>query len=161
MDKQKQIEEMASCLIGKVVTGADSTKVLGLGYITVKEISFILVNAGYRKIPENAVVVPDMADKDFYAVEKSEWDKMVQGAKDIIHEREEKARKETAEKFAERVKYELHEWLEYNESLDGTIKFGVAMIELIGVKSLEGEVISESLIDEICKEFTEGKNGKT
>ena len=56
MDKQ-MIEEMASCLIGKAVTGADSTRVLCLGYITVKEISSILINAGYRKIPEGAVVL--------------------------------------------------------------------------------------------------------
>ena len=66
-------------------------------------------------------------------------------------------RKETAEKFAERLKEKLNEWLEDNEDLNGKIDFGIAEIELIGVKSLKGEVIAESLIDEIAKEITEGK----
>jgi predicted glycosyl hydrolase (DUF1957 family) len=61
----------------------------------------------------------------------------------------------TAEKFAELAKEKLDEWLKDNEDNDGKINFGIAEIELIGVKSLEGEVISESLIDEIAKEITE------
>ena len=68
-----------------------------------------------------------------------------------------KARKETAEKFAERLKEKLNEWLEDNEDDDGKIDFGIAEIELIGVKSLDGEIIAESFIDEIAKEFTGGK----
>ena len=71
------------------------------------------------------------------------------------------ARKETAEKFAELAKAKLNEWLKDNEDNDGKIDFGIAEIELIGVKSLEGEVISESLIDEIAKEITEGKRRNT
>lgn len=74
-----------------------------------------------------------------------------------IPENEVNTRKETAEKFAERLKEKLKDWLEDNEGLDGKIDFGIANIELIGVESLEGEVISKSLIDEICKEITEGK----
>lgn len=97
-----------------------------------------LYNAGYRKIPENAVVVPDMAGKYFYAVEKSEWDKMVQGAKDIIHEREENTRKETAERFAERLK----------ASLD---------ISVEGYSTSEVMSEIEDKIDEILKEITEDK----
>lgn len=68
-----------------------------------------------------------------------------------------KTRKETAEKFAERLKAKLDEWLKDNEDNDGKIDFGIAEIELIGVESLEGEVIVESLINEIAKEITEGK----
>ena len=108
MDKQKQIEEMAKycCNVCEMSWGCDDGccaekgqdgyKNCGLA----KETAEKLYNAGYRKIPENAVIVPDMAGKDFYTVEKSEWDKMVQGAKDIIRA----TRKETAEKFAEKVK---------------------------------------------------------
>lgn len=70
-------------------------------------------------------------------------------------------RKKTAEKFAERLKPALQEWLEDNEGIDGKINFGIATIELIGVKSLDGEVIAESLIDEIAKEFTGEENGKS
>lgn len=89
----KQIEEMASCLIGKNVTGSDSTRVLRLGYLTVKEIASILVNAGYRKIPEGAVVL-----------ETSVYESLeIKNYRDVIYER---VRKETAEKFAERAKEE-------------------------------------------------------
>ena len=66
MDKQKQIEEMASVLIGSVVTGADSTKVLNIGYITAKELASILINAGYRKIPENAELQKQVDELKFY-----------------------------------------------------------------------------------------------
>ena len=79
-------------------------------------------------------------------VQRTYWEKKVQ-----------QAVKDTAEKFAERAKVKLNEWLEDNEDINGKIDFGIAMIELIGVKSLEGEVIAESLIDEICKELTESK----
>ena len=53
------------------------------------------------------------------------------------------------------LKEKLNEWLEDNEDNDGKIDFGIAEIELIGVKSLNGEVIAESLIDEICKELVD------
>ena len=66
-------------------------------------ITFMVIK-GFCKIPEGAVVVPDMADKDFYTIEKTEWDKMVQGAKDIIHEKEEKVAEKFAEKFKEKMK---------------------------------------------------------
>ena len=131
MDKQ-MIEEMAQC---KNFNGY-TCKSCGVKnacdrYILAEE----LYNAGYRKIPENAVVVPDMAGKDFYTVEKAEWDKMVQGAKDLIREE----RKETAEKFAESLK----ESKNIKEILDSG--FIVSYVE----------VCKE--IDEICEEFTEGE----
>ena len=92
---------------------------------------------GYRKIPDGAVVVPDMAGKDFYTIEKSEWDKMVQGAKDIIRE----TRKETAEKFAERLKLRLFEYMDNDVSYDEFCKANIVCDE----------------IDEIYEEITEGE----
>jgi hypothetical protein len=92
MDKQKQIEEMASCLVGEVVTGADSTKVLNLGYITVKEIASILVNAGYRKIPDGGCVL----NKD----QNEKW-------LDWLELNMSKTRKETAEKFYKKLEERL------------------------------------------------------
>ena len=137
MDNQKQIEEMA-----KVVCGGGHIDYERCGDCFGEEDGFCgciglverLYNAGVRKIPENAVVVPDMAGKDFYAVEKAEWDKMVQGAKDIIHEREEKVRKETAEKIAERLKENAHWFV---------------------VGKIQKDHFCECL-DEICKEISEG-----
>ena len=154
MDKQKKIEEMAKYICGYVQSKElDSLKLIScksgnplfLGVSHNYGVAEYLYDAGYRKIPglpkDTVLKTDDIAEL------------LTIVARDT--------RKEIAEKFAERVKDELNEWLEDNESLDGTINFGVAMIELIGVKSLDGEVVAESLIDEICKEFTEGKNGKT
>ena len=113
-----------------------------------------LYNAGYRKIPEGAVVLTRKDREEFNELYRSalqraeKWEKLC-GIK--IKE----TRKETAEKFAERLKEKLNEWLEDNEDLDGKINFGIAKIELIGVKSLDGEIIAESLIEEICKEITD------
>jgi hypothetical protein len=119
-----------------------------------------------RKIPENAVVLTreeyNLIDHNIKHLESvcnahektiAYWEDQTKVARQELFEE----RKETAEKFAERLKEKLNEWLEDNEDLNGKIDFGIAMIELIGVKSLEGEVIAESLIDEICKEITESK----
>ena len=139
-DKQKQIEEMASFLIGKAVTGADSTKVLRLGYLTVREISETLYNAGYRKIPEGAVVLTR--------------EEHIQMLKDLANSNEiaylsgyGKGSTETAEKFAERLKKEFMGVREYSYRDTGTA-WGEPCI---------GGFINNK-IDEICKEITEGKN---
>lgn len=42
-----------------------------------------------KKEIENTAFVPNMEDKEFYTVEKKEWDKMVQGAKQIVREKQE------------------------------------------------------------------------
>ena len=90
-----------------------------------------VLNAGYRKIPENAVVLT-----------REEFDKKLEPFRlEIISLSQElietsqklmKARKETAEKFAERVKEETDH----------------------GISALY-----DSTVDEICKEITEGKDG--
>lgn len=208
MDKKKQIEEMArdfgnaqyrcnkdSLCCKECILGGDC-----IPY----EYARVAYNAGYRKIPENAVVLTEKEYKRYERIEKIiklakrekangyevkngklyYFTNMLNGFeyefKDLQeicdaanHYNEEfwgleqrltfwqgkveETRKETAEKFAEKLKAKLNEWLEDNEDLNGKIDFGIAMIELIGVKSLDGEVIAESLIDEICKEITEGK----
>ena len=120
-ESQKQIEEMASYLIGKNVTGSDSTRVLSLGYLTVREIASILVNAGYRKIPEGSVVL-----------ETSVYESLeIKNYRDVISER---VRKETAEKFAERLKKQF-------EHCCGDV-YSACQID--------------EKIDEIAKEITEG-----
>lgn len=124
MDKQKQIEEMANCLIGKEFSYANGTKLLGVGYTAGMEIASVLVNAGYRKIHENAVVLT-----------REEY----QMLNYFNHRGEEllkQERKETAEKFAERLKKECYE--------DGIDDKWVA--------------VSFSRLDEIVKELG-GENG--
>ena len=143
MDKQKQIEEMASCLVGEVVTGADSTKVLSLGYMTVKEISYILVNAGYRKIPENAVVLTReeyeelQVGNDFnYGVHCGESNMKAYYENIRLPE----VRKETAEEFAEKT----------NQAINAYRKKVGKDEYVVDARRLIFEV------NEIAKEFTGG-----
>ena len=162
MNKQKQIDEMARIIAFDLCPYRAVHKKWGkeaqcysdnnfAECTQIKNVVDKLYNAGYRKIPEDSVVLTDEKD-----IQQYEWSKLVD--KMGVIEFGEKVRKETAEKFAERLKEKLNEWLEDNEDLNGKIDFGIAMIELIGVKSLDGEVIAESLIDEIAKEITEGKD---
>jgi hypothetical protein len=121
MDKQKQVEEMAAII-------------LGLAGFSAYEKSEFLLTAGYRKIPENSVVLTreeyvkfkkqDLFMKDYTIVE-------------VLENETKKARKETAEKFAEMAK---------------------AKKKYITSKSYNVcEVVFIKDIDEICKEFTEGE----
>ena len=137
----EKIEEMA-----KIMYGVEAFEL--------ETLAEALYNAGYRKIPENAVVLTREDFEKLHALK----DDYAKGYEAGVDEGWDNACKETAEKFAERLKEKLNEWLEDNEDLNGKIDFGLAMIELIGVKSLDGEVIAESLIDEIAKEITEGKD---
>lgn len=153
MDKQKQIDELEKDIavrmaMAKGVAGSMNNGVEGW-------LGKYLIEKDWVKIPEGAVVLTDKKD-----IQQYEWSKMCDkmGIFKLVEKESAKARKETAEKFAERLKEKLNEWLEDNEDLNGKIDFGIAMIELIGVKSLDGEVIAESLIDEICEEITEEKD---
>ena len=117
MDKQKQIEEMA-----KIYDDATSYARNYLGSLNNagKWYGNAFYNAGYRKIPEGAVVL-----------EKPIYDYIMQGNRII----QEHARKETAEKFAERLK----EKADMNMCLYGS------------------RIVYVGEIDEICKEIMEGK----
>ena len=123
MDKQKQIEEMAK-LIEQAMAKARRT--IGGHNNIANFYATMLVNAGYRKIPENAVVL-----------ETSVYESLdIKLYRDTITE---KVRKETAEKFAERLKQRLKVYL--NEDLDFLMKWCECNIT----------------IDEIAKEIKEGK----
>ena len=108
MDKQKQIEEMA-----KVLSTVKRCDALAVSECIKKKCEYphysgvpciaehqaeALYNAGYRKIPENAVV---LTNDEFWKLSnkfsKKELDEIVEFHKN-------KARKETVEKVAERLK---------------------------------------------------------
>lgn len=110
MDKQKQIEEMARIIAFDLCPNrhvhakwgeeaqcysdnnfAECTKI--------KNVVDKLYNAGYRKIPENAVVLTNENE-----IKQYEWSKMLD--KMGVFEFADKVRNETAEKFAERAKEE-------------------------------------------------------
>ena len=98
MDKQ-QIEEMAnffkSILPIKAMADWIPIKIIH----NYKGYAEELYNAGYRKIPKNAVVLVDEKD-----IQQYEWSKLID--KMGVIKFGEKLRKETAEKFAERAKEE-------------------------------------------------------
>ena len=116
----KQIKEIASDLSKAVIQDYGGVYFLE----TAKE----LYDLGYRKIPEGAVVV----SKQVWEEHIENWDKTTKAV-------EERARKETAEKFAERLKE--------SETIKEIAENGyiVSYVELC------------NKIDEICKEL-EGEN---
>ena len=136
MDKQKQIEEMAKDICSPCHKGK-------LGLCDPKEGCVVwqyaknAVENGYRKIPEGAVVLT----REEY--EKLDIVKKMYGSSDkvkpsdilrMLAMTDNVARKETAEKFAERVKMAFY--YEFDELIPS---------------------IMADKIDEICKEITEGK----
>ena len=100
-----------------------------------------LIEKGWVKIPENAVVLTSNQKISM----EHDWYRLGY----------EQGKKETAEKFSERLKTKLCEFFDDNEDNDGKIDKGICLIDVIGVESLDGEIISLGLIDEICKEITD------
>jgi hypothetical protein len=139
---QKQVAELAKVLCPSYENKKDC-ETCPTEWCQAEEYAVMAICNGYRKIHEGAVV---LKKAELAQIQSNFFDSGIKHGS-----------KETAEKFAERLKEKLMEWLEDNEGLDGKIDFGIAMIELIGVKSLDGEVIAESLIDKIAKEITEGE----
>lgn len=132
MDKQKQIEEMIITVYPIYATMEDSLRKEAIECMNSYMVFEKLYNAGYRKIPENAVV---LTREEFSEKIENTWLNC-----------QEFTRKETAEKFAERLK-EVGRY------------YGNAYV--IDKRTVTVSRIIEDLqIDYICKELTEGNNGK-
>lgn len=58
MTKQEQIEEMAKVMPEKIKDPLDNSRYIIFGKSLRREIARIYYNAGYRKVPENAVIIP-------------------------------------------------------------------------------------------------------
>ncbi len=149
MDKQQQIEEMAQCKNSFGITCNECCTKACDRYSLAEE----LYNAGYRKIPENAVVLTREEHQKYLAFKIIE--PQVRGCLDRERELEkrlqeiagefakeylavsEQTRKETAEKFAERVKERIysHDYL---------------------LQDTDDLLVQE--IYEICEEIVEGKD---
>lgn len=145
MDKQKQIEEMARTTCNYNAKNFEScVECIKGGLLSCDRLvqAEKLYNAGYRKIPEGAVVLTRKDREEFNELYRSalqrveKWEKLC-GIK--IKE----TRKKTAEKFAERLKEKLEE------------NSPIAEYDLEDLE-FDGETIQEC-IDEICKEITEEK----
>ena len=134
MDKQKQIEEMA-----KVIHNSNEHRYADWIDYTNADLSTALklYNAGYRKIPENAVVLTNEKLELGEYKDEVQVMNMTRQTYDAILAQ---ARKETAEKFAERAKGFINK----HKSPVGGNDFVVNVEQLI------------SGIDQICKELSEG-----
>ena len=136
MDKQKQIEEMAKVIFERGVALECIDFIHGLkGSDHFYRIATALYNAGYRKIPDGAVVIPKTITEDT----DSETLLAIANYNERVRKVE---RKETAEKFAERLKEISYQaWIE---------EAGESRYELI---------VGFDDIDEIAKAITEGDDG--
>ena len=126
MDKQKQIEEMAKTMCFQ----RDSCPVKSCIGVNCEKtwLAEALYNAGYRKIPEGAVVLTREAYNRLFTKARQSEIKTID-LESIVN-----ARKETAEKFAERVKMAFY--YEFDELIPS---------------------IMADKIDEIAKEITGGE----
>ena len=133
MDKQKQIEEMAKLLDGYWSTKSKCPFDKKCPYLggsvrfTCNDClrAYTIYNAGYRKIPENAVVLTREELERHKGFSREEVDEISETAI-------KNSRKETAEKFAERVKMAFY--YEFDELIPS---------------------IMADKIDEICKELVD------
>ena len=104
--KQKQIEEMAKALKEEKL------------YALINKTSYMrsaenLINAGYRKIPENAVV---LSKEEYQVLKIKEKEKhWLETCMSVWKNAKIDERKETAEKFAERLKETLNDYRLDNE----------------------------------------------
>lgn len=118
MNKQKQIEEMAEIIFNSKYKN---------DYISPLKGANELYNAGYRKIPENAVVILDEEIEEF--AENLANSPQMQKVMEVLRK---SWQKETAEKFAKKAK-ELF--------CENGYYIGSVIVEFA---------------DRFCKEFTEG-----
>lgn len=157
MDKQKQIEEMAQCLNSYgYVCGDCNLKGACERYQLSKELWAL----GYRKIPEGAVALTGTEAEERLEDLLIEFDEMSFYPATLVPNAEECARewkgkliyaigqlrKETTEKFAERLKNRFKKSREYY-SVDTGTAWSDGCI---------GGLINDT-IDEILKEIKEGK----
>ena len=145
--KQKQIEEMRGVIKHFAINQHCNKENIYKSHLITsdsKGIATALYDAGYRKIPENAVVILDEEMEEF-AEKLAKSPQMQKVMNGLI-----KAwQKETAEKFAKLV--EFHSVSTRDE--EGREIF---TISALGLK----EILHEEFgipYDEICKEITEGK----
>lgn len=133
MDKQKQIEEMAKIICKDGANNGDCDKCGFHRQCSKFKVAEKLYNAGYRKADDLLKELQSMKSdfaKDMLEIKETYEKEVV----DLVNE----VRKETAEKFAERLKARLD-------------------ISVNGYSTSEVMSEIEDKIDEIAKEITEGK----
>ena len=144
-DKEKQIEKMAKeiCKVCKSLESACFFTKQPCSLI--KDVAKTLYEQGYRKLPENSVVLSQeeynllrvMADSIEYGNEK---------VKNALKHSYEKARKETAEKFVNDLPKNIEKYLKENLKENDDIKGKQDLIDF-------ATIVAKRLAKETAKQF--------
>ena len=145
MTKQEQIEEMGKVMPEKIKDPLDNSRYIIFGKSLRREIARIYYNAGYRKLPDGAVVL--LIGENNQALDEKTIEYFVKHNEQI--------REETVKEFAEKLKNKLFEFFQDNEERDGKISVGTLYVDVIGVEAKDGTIISLGLIDRLLKEYEE------
>ena len=145
MTKQEQIEEMGKVMPEKIKDPLDNSRYIIFGKSLRHEIARIYYNAGYRKLPDGAVVL--LIGENNQALDEKTIEYFVKHNEQI--------REETVKEFAEKLKNKLFEFFQDNEERDGKISVGTLYVDVIGVEAKDGTIISLGLIDRLLKEYEE------
>ena len=113
MTKQEQIEEMGKVMPEKIKDPLDNSRYIIFGKSLRREIARIYYNAGYRKLPEDSVV---LSREEYERITKELVTE--QRATEIAKEYFEKIRKETAEKILKDFKLWAREYQKKDTVVD-------------------------------------------
>lgn len=159
MTKQEHIENM----IG--VMAASNNPFVDVPIEIMPQVAKALYNAGYRKVPDGAVIIPaEERDGEMkaYNEERAEFEREIEKLKTLLEQANagivncsgcKLVELNAVKEFAERLKNKLFEFFQDNEELDGKISVGPLYVDVIGVEAKDGTIISLGLIDELLKEY--------
>lgn len=165
MTKQEQIEEMGKIMPEKIKDPLDNSRYIIFGKSLRREIARIYYNAGYRKVPDGAVIIPaEERDGEMkaYNEERAELEREIEKLKIQLEQANagnvncigcKLVEINAVRDFAEKLKNKLFKFFQDNEELDGKISVGPLYVDVIGVDAKDGTIISLGLIDELIKEF--------
>ena len=154
MDKNKEIEEMArvACehfdcdMVGQPCT---KCKTYDKHCYTIHQAE-ILYNAGYRKVPDCAVILTSK--------ERDEEIKACNEKQAELENEIERLKADAVKEFAEKLKERLCVFFDENENNDGSIDKGILLVDIIGVEAENGDTVSIGMIDDLLKEYENGKS---
>ena len=168
MTKQKQIEEMARAMCNRSIY--EDTCVIDKNPCYYSNCSWktqaeALYNAGYRKVPDGAVIIPaEERDGEMkaYNEERAELEREIEKLKIQLAQANagivncsgcKLVEINAVRAFAEKLKVKLQNFIYDNEDYDGKLDSGTLYVDVIGIIGKNGEVISLGLIDKLLKEY--------
>lgn len=162
MTKKEQIKEMMLTVPQKIVAYDGNPAGQHLYGEQRQEIAEALYNVGYRKLPEDSVVLSREEHEILVKTAQGKIGNMK--ATDFLKAcissgimveavRTKEQDKQAVKEFSEKLKNKLFDFFQDNEELDGKISLGSLYVDVIGVEAEDGTIISLGLIDELLKEY--------